>query len=239
MLYKKFSLLFTAFAALTLLWRCGGDDSTCDIENPSIISNSPVTAGENIELSSSVIYPLATYYWTGPNGFVSHEPTLQFQSSAENAGVYTLSIGEGLCSSATATSTFVVNPITVPCNPANDTASNSAFASMNFYSVNAAVVQDHYEITCNSLTGDMRIIFANANIPTEGKYTICSSCPDSFMEPNFAGVTMVTNSTYCRAQPGDVYVRFIDGHISASFCDLTFSGGENTTFTSSAKVTDR
>ena len=75
-------MLFVLISS-NFLTNCSGssnsDDSDpdpCDMDMPAITTNSPVTAGTNIELNTPYLSTMAEYYWTGPNGFVSFGITL-------------------------------------------------------------------------------------------------------------------------------------------------------------------
>jgi hypothetical protein len=51
-------------------------------------------------------------------------------------------------------------------------------------------------------------------------------------------VTGGTFSDYFRPNAGEVYISFVNGNISATFCSLAFSGtGLGVNFTASGKVT--
>lgn len=77
---------------------------------PKITSNSPVCVDNTIQLNTPNVHG-ATYTWTGPNGFSSHDnnPAINNVTKA-NAGVYTLSIAYGSgCPSDVATDTVAVD----------------------------------------------------------------------------------------------------------------------------------
>jgi uncharacterized repeat protein (TIGR03803 family) len=77
---------------------------------PVASSNSPVCAGQTLQLSA---FPSsgATYSWTGPNGFAS---TLQAPSilnaTAADSGTYTVTVTAGTCAPAQASVDVAVNP---------------------------------------------------------------------------------------------------------------------------------
>lgn len=239
-----FALLLMLLSA-TFLVNCSSNSSSddepepCNMATPEITTNSPVTSGNNIQLETPFLSTMAEYHWTGPNGFVSNQQNPTVMASTASAGVYTLVIDEGACTSPTASVNVVVTPATAPCNPTNNTATNSVFPTMTFNSVLHRVALDQYEIDASGSNGDLTIFFANANAPTAGVYEICSDCPTSFLNPNQVCISIVTGGTFSylyRAHSGSVYISYINGKISATFCGLTFSG-EGTTFTSSSKVT--
>ncbi|MEZ4891082.1 MAG: T9SS type A sorting domain-containing protein [Crocinitomicaceae bacterium] len=74
----------------------------------SISGNSPVCEKTDISLTG---YPnnMASYSWTGPNGFTSLMQNINLAASPTTAGTYTLSINDGICT-ATSNYTVVVNP---------------------------------------------------------------------------------------------------------------------------------
>lgn len=76
---------------------------------PVASSNSPVTAGQTIQLNATTV-PGASYAWTGPNGFTSNlqNPSIPSATSA-NAGVYSVIATIGTCSSPAATTTVVIS----------------------------------------------------------------------------------------------------------------------------------
>jgi gliding motility-associated-like protein len=83
---------------------------------PAPSSNSPVCAGNTINLSTPAVVG-ATYSWTGPNGFTSalQNPTVT-NAQAANAGTYSVTVTVGGCPSNAGTVSVVVNP--TPATPA-------------------------------------------------------------------------------------------------------------------------
>jgi hypothetical protein len=245
--FKKTLAFLLIVSAATFLCNCSGDSNddspnnpdNCNLETPTISTNSPVTSGTNIELSSPFLSTMAEYYWTGPNGFTSNQQNPTVMASTASAGVYSLVITEGACTSPTATTTVAVTTAVAPCSPTNNTATLTSFPNMTFNSVLKSTPQDQYEINANGSNGDLTIIFANANQPTAGVYEICPDCPTSFLNANQVCVSIVTGGTFSylyRAHTGNVYISYVNGKISATFCSIAFSGN-STTFTASGKVT--
>ena len=103
---------------------------------PTISSNSPVSVGGSIALTSSTA---DTYSWTGPNAFTSssQNPTIN-SATAINSGIYSLSITTGTCT-ATATSYVSVtnNGVTPPCQP---TITTTCTININNFTVNGISV---------------------------------------------------------------------------------------------------
>jgi len=103
---------------------------------PIISSNSPVCAGQTINLFSNTIGS-ATYSWTGPSGFTSalEDPT-RASAVAGFAGIYSLTVSVNGCSSSAANTSVVVNPI-----PSAPTAgSNGPVCSGNTINLTASTV---------------------------------------------------------------------------------------------------
>lgn len=250
-MFKKPFLLVGMLAGSFVLTNCSSDSAPanlslspadiCDMELPTVTSNSPVTSGDSIQLETPHYSTMAEYFWTGPNGFTSNEQNPDLVASAQSAGTYTLVIAEGGCNTDPVSVTIAVNDAIAPCNPANNTASNSVYPTQLFNSVLQNVSQDQYEIHAGGSQGDLTIAFASDATPAAGVYAVCPDCPTSFMEPNEVCVSIVTGGTfsdYFRANQGSVYVTFVNGHISATFCSLAFNGtGVGVNFVSSAKVT--
>ncbi|MCS6904582.1 MAG: fibronectin type III domain-containing protein [Bacteroidia bacterium] len=81
----------------------------------TIQHNSPICEGQSIYLTPSSILPGYTYLWRGPNGFVAHTPRVaRHNSSVRDAGVYSLVISNGTCSSRVITITVHVDRLSSP-----------------------------------------------------------------------------------------------------------------------------
>ncbi len=78
--------------------------------SPVIGSNSPLCAGNNLELYSNSS-STGTYVWSGPNGFTSalHNPIIS-NASAIHAGTYNLILVENGCSSVVSSTVVSVQP---------------------------------------------------------------------------------------------------------------------------------
>ncbi len=88
---------------------------------PTVSSNSPLCAGQNLALSSSSVSGGA-YSWNGPNSFTSavQNPTIVGASTLA-AGVYSVNATVAGCTSGNGTVNVVVNPL-----PAAPTAGNNS-----------------------------------------------------------------------------------------------------------------
>lgn len=81
---------------------------------PGAGSNSPVCAGQTINLTTSTVAG-ATYSWTGPNSFTSalEDPSITGATLAE-AGMYYVNVTVAGCTGPTDSVAVIVNPIPVP-----------------------------------------------------------------------------------------------------------------------------
>ena len=71
--------------------------------DPVITSNAPICGGAALTLSTPTVSG-ATYIWTGPNSFSSNLPSISIpNATVANAGIYSLTVKVGDCSSNTVT----------------------------------------------------------------------------------------------------------------------------------------
>jgi gliding motility-associated-like protein len=103
---------------------------------PSITSNAPVCEGQTLVLNASNVAS-ATYSWSGPNSFTSsvQNPTISPTTSL-SAGVYSVNVTVGGCTSIDSTITVVINPI--PAAPA--ATANTPLCTGSTLSLTAATV---------------------------------------------------------------------------------------------------
>jgi hypothetical protein len=103
---------------------------------PTPASNSPVCAGNTINLSTSAVAG-ATYSWTGPNSFSSavQNPTIT-NAAVAMAGTYSVTVTTNGCTSAAGTTAVVVN--TTPATPAP--SSNSPVCAGNTINLSTPAV---------------------------------------------------------------------------------------------------
>lgn len=88
----------------------------CNLTTPVVAGDGTFCAGQPVYLSASGIPSGASYYWTGPNGFISYSSAPAFSATASSAGAYTLNVTSGGC---TVTSRAVqVAVTTAPTAPA-------------------------------------------------------------------------------------------------------------------------
>ena len=82
---------------------------------PTVSANGPLCSGSSINLIAGSVTN-ASYSWSGPNGFTSslQNPVIN-NATAVNAGSYIATVTVGQCTSASANTTIVINPI--PATP--------------------------------------------------------------------------------------------------------------------------
>jgi hypothetical protein len=77
---------------------------------PTAGNNSPIWSGMTLNLTASTV-PGATYGWTGPNGFTSTNQNPSIPSATQAAaGVYSVAVTVGDCTSAPGMTAVTVNP---------------------------------------------------------------------------------------------------------------------------------
>ncbi|MBL7787741.1 MAG: PKD domain-containing protein, partial [Chitinophagales bacterium] len=90
-----------------------GCATTCTIIPPTVFSNSPICAGQTLNLNASTIASATGYSWSGPNGFTSsvQNPSISNATTAAT-GTYTVTVTNSAIAGCTATATLsvIVNP---------------------------------------------------------------------------------------------------------------------------------
>ena len=70
----------------------------CSLAAPTVSGDGTFCVGQPVYLASSGIPTGASYYWTGPNGYISYSTAPAFYATAASAGAYTLTVTSGSCS---------------------------------------------------------------------------------------------------------------------------------------------
>ncbi len=110
---KYYVLLITNFSKLECtvsLSQSYGIGTMVCIQPPAISSNSPLCAGQTIQLTAGSVSG-GTYQWTGPNGFSSslQNPVIP-DATTSHSGVYTLVVSVGSVVLSPVTLSITVNP---------------------------------------------------------------------------------------------------------------------------------
>ncbi len=114
-------------------------------------SNSPICAGNTLNLTCTTNAGSATYSWTGPNGFTSssQNPSISNTTTAAS-GTYTVTVTTSGCTS-TATTTVTVNALpTITIGSISSVCKNASSISIPFSSTTNSPNQ--YSITWNTAT---------------------------------------------------------------------------------------
>jgi hypothetical protein len=219
---KKTMILLISVVSI---WGCKTDNENICILPPATgSSNSPVVVGGVIELNANDFGEGFTYNWTGPNGYESssQSPILE-NTTFGMQGIYTLTANKGICTTEETVIDVSVYENPVSCSPIENTLEfdSSVFAlpTISFSSVMTSTFFDNYQIDASSLQGDLTIDFNGLSIPFPGVYDITSET--SFSDTEVA-VSFIYSGQFMRAGEGLVSVTFVDGNISATFCDVHF-----------------
>ncbi|WP_374174347.1 hypothetical protein [Flavobacterium tructae] len=233
---QKLLLLIPSLCTL-LFGSCSSTDAvTCYLPTAEISSNSPLVPGATLELETPFNDGFEVKYnWSGPNNFQSNlqNPIIKNVTSAM-AGEYTLKTTKGICESIESKLLVEVNTPNIPCTTNKNTiVFTGSFAPIKFNSVSTSNRTDNFTMTASSSQGDLRIEFANDVKPVPGIYTICNSCPTSFMEKNEVCVSF-NYLDLARAREGVVYISSSNGKLTAAFCNVIF---KPSSFTLNASTT--
>lgn len=218
---KTMILLISAIS----IWGCKTDNAdTCILPSAITTSNSPVVTGSAIQLNTSDYGEGFTYSWAGPNGFVSSSQNPIIENTTLNMqGMYTLTVSKGICITKEATIDISVYENPVNCTPVDNTVvfdqSIYALPTLSMYSVTTFAGSSNYELRSYGSQGDLDFNFMGSSAPLTGVYNITGEPSPSNGE---VSVSLVYSNQFMRAQEGLVSVTYIDGKISATFCDVIF-----------------
>lgn len=197
---------------------------------PTVSSNSPICAGNSINLSATTI-PNASYAWTGPNSFSSTQqnPTIGSSTTAMSGSYQVSAIVNG-CSSSPTSVVVTVHPI-----PATPTPTNSGpICSGSGVTFNAALAAN----TTYSWSGpngfsstQQNPTLAAATTIHAGNYSLiittngCSSAPGqtSLVVNSPALVDAGSNLASCNGSTVN-----LGGSFAGSASSVTWSGGGGT-----------
>jgi hypothetical protein len=237
---KTLLFLLPIVCSISLLSCSTNEAVTCYLPANLTTSNSPLVPGGTLLLNATSGYSSdVSYNWSGPNNFHSNLQNPIIDNVIPSmAGEYKLKTKKGICESPENIVNVEINAPNIPCNPIKNTIvfANSSLGPLTFNSVYSSHVNDDFYITAGSLQATLKIEFASNVIPTPGIYTICSTCPTSFMKSNEVCVSL-NYVDFSHANSGLVYISSLNGKLTATFCDVIF---EQSPFTlnSSATITE-
>ncbi|GIV40885.1 MAG: hypothetical protein KatS3mg034_0195 [Vicingaceae bacterium] len=173
------------------------------LPNPTASSNSPICAGQTLNLSAT---GGVSYSWTGPNGFSSNSqnPSIPNASTAAS-GTYTVTVtGSNGCVNS-ATTNVTVNPLPNP-NP----SSNSPICAGQTLNLNSAAGMSSYSWSGpNGFSANSQNpAIPNASTAASGTYTVtvtdangCSNTATTNVTVNpLPNPTASSNSPICAGQ---------------------------------------
>ncbi|HEU5166232.1 MAG TPA: gliding motility-associated C-terminal domain-containing protein [Chitinophagaceae bacterium] len=148
---------------------------------PIVSANSSLCSGSSINLTANTIAG-ASYSWTGPNGFTSslQNPVIN-NATAVNAGTYAATISVGQCTSSSAITSVIINPI-----PATPVVSTSPVCEGTNLNLTASLIPGaSYSWTGpnNFSSSNQNPVIANAGSANAGTYRVtvsangCTSAP--------------------------------------------------------------
>jgi gliding motility-associated-like protein len=186
---------------------------------PTINSNSPVCQGNSLNLFASTVAG-ATYSWTGPNGFISslQNPVIS-NTTAANAGNYSLTVTVGQCTSNAVNTTVVVNPI--PSSP-SATNNSAVCEGTNLNLTASAIAGASYNWTGpNGFTSsNQNPVINNVSLTNAGSYNVtatlngCTSSPSSttaVVNPLPAAPSVSNNGPLCNGNTISLMAATISG----------------------------
>ena len=152
--------------------------------SPTAGSNSPVCAGEVINLTTSAITG-ATYLWTGPNSFTStlQNPSIS-NASATMGGTYNVTVTVAGCKSNPATTSVAINPTISPSVSITSTSTAICSSSGSPVTFTATPVNGG-----NSPSYQWKQNNINISGATGATYT-----PNSLANPSTISVVMTSNA---------------------------------------------
>jgi hypothetical protein len=161
--------------------QTGGDATTdCTILPPPVSNNSPICVGETLELYADTVNN-ATYWWTGPNGFISgNQNPVILNATLTNAGDYTCTITVGGNSSDPAITTAVINQPPATSQASGDSTvclGTPAYLLLNFTGfgpIDVEYTDGTNTMTATGLSPPTDTIFVYPDGPTT--YTINEVC---------------------------------------------------------------
>lgn len=238
---RKLLFSFVCIGIFSLTGCSTNEAIACYLPGNEITSNSPLVPGGTLflETSSNESFEV-TYNWSGPNNFKSNlkNPVLTDITTAM-AGEYKLKTSKGICESSESSVLVAINAPSIPCSPTKNTMTfeGTTFTPITFNSVYTTDNTDNFTLQAGTLQADLRIQFAREVKPTPGIYSICSTCPTSFMKDDEVCVSL-NYLDFSHARSGSVFISSTNGKLTAVFCNVLF---EQSSFklNSSATITER
>ncbi|RPD39219.1 hypothetical protein EG028_21650 [Chitinophaga barathri] len=211
------TIILSALCIITIN-SCKKSDAgkPCDPSiKPVVSTNSPVMAGETIQLSVSGIDNVAIINWHGPDNFNSHEanPEIPY-SNGFAAGRYTVDvISKSGCVYTAVTDSVVVEGSEPACQLNDNTA--QLFRNIQFHDI---TVTGQTQVIADSYDSDITFTFKTPGTLPTGMYRIKAQ-PEYRDEVD---IRFLAYSAYYVAESGNVAITRENGKIVITFCDIEF-----------------
>lgn len=243
---KNYFLLI--LTALFFFSSCKKAETNCtNINNLSIISNSPVTIGETMKFATQEAGGYRTYKWIGPNNYDSQETADSFTNAElKYEGWYYLSVNS-LNDDCQKIDSFYfdvkLKQGTPSCTIANNNTTYSNLADDSYTSVSKGIESTYSQLALQASGG----FFSNITIyfhtrwrtaePEDGIYTTINTPLFDQIDYNYNKVFITTtkSSIYWSSWEGQtVYVSHIGNKLQVRFCNLNMGGYNGTSYTTVA-----
>jgi Secretion system C-terminal sorting domain len=209
---------------------------TTTIPGTTASSNSPVCVNStSILLFDVATYPVSSYTWAGPNGYVAatQNPTVPGPITLANAGTYSVTTTHPGCPSSIATVTVIVNNFTPPL-PLASSSGHCVGSAINLFAnpdTTATGVTYYWAgpVTSGFTSTLQNPSVASATIADRGWYYVTDTiagCP-SFTDSTYVDVTVTTPvSIAITVSPNDTVCQ----GTNVTFTATTFTGGASPTY---------
>jgi hypothetical protein len=222
------------FIVLILGWisaliGCGKGGAACDTGlKPKIKSNGPIGNNEILTLTSSGVSAVASYAWTGPNGFASTEQSPKITNPSRGRYVYSLTVTTtGGCTYSGISDTVTVTGPTNACGLDSNQATLQGVVDLSFNKVIGNTGSSDYMVTATNGNATITVEFPNNQPPAEGIYNIqkaSSALPAGTCRLVAKAITTAPWTTDTNS--GKVYVSIDNNVTTISFCTVKFNSTE-------------
>lgn len=169
---------------------CNSSATTTVVVNPiptgTINSNTPICAGNDLLLTSTVSPATATYSWSGPNGFTStlQDPVINNSNTSET-GLYNLTMSLGSCTNVLhtpVTITPIAGPPVVTITTLLDTICSGGLATFYATAVNAGTSPSYVWRINGIATGATGSIYNTTGLHN-GDLVTCAVTSNAICQP--------------------------------------------------------
>ncbi len=202
---------------------------------PTAGSNGPICSGNTLLLNASTTSPgLATYTWSGPNGFSSTDqnPTI-INASVLATGTYNVTVSINNCTSSTGTLNVVINQTPViPVASSNTPICSGSTLNLTSSTATAGVITYAWTGPNAFASSDQNPSITNATIAAAGTYSVTATLGNC---TSAAGTTNVVvnptpvisgssanNPTNCSSSTGSIS---LNGLVASTTYSVNYTQG--------------